>query len=81
MNEALLQQNADGPTGQAVPTIVEIQDNVQYLKKSVQLIAQVRTLALKSLEINSFPLRAFHLWPLDNNRVLHGDVWRRRTTT
>ena len=55
MNEALLQQNADGPTGQAVPSIVEMQDNVQYLKKSVQLISQVRSLALKSLEFNSFP--------------------------
>ena len=81
MNEALLQQNADGPTGQAVPSIVEIQDNVQYLKKSVQLIAQVRSLALKSLEFNSFPLRAFCFWSLDDDRVLHGDVWRRRTTT
>ena len=81
MNEDLLPQNADGLTGQAVPSIVEIQDNVQYLKKSVQLIAQVRSLALKSLEFNSFPLRAFHLWPLDDDRVLHGDVWRRGKTT
>ena len=99
MNEAPLQQYADGPIGQVVPTFAEIQEwrpgsshlwrsfpkgkrhNVKFLKKSVQSNAQVRSLALKSLEFNSFPLRAFHLWPLDNNRVLHGDVWRRGTTT
>ena len=70
MKEALLQQNADGPTGRAVPTIVEIPEwrpgssrlwrsfqkekrhNVKFLKKSVQSIAQVRTLALKSLDMS-----------------------------
>ena len=63
MNVALLQRSADGPTGQAVPTIVENQEwrpgssrlwrsfqkgkrqSVQYLKKSVTLLAQVRNLA------------------------------------
>ena len=79
MNVALLQRSADGPTGQAVPTIVEIQEwrpgssrlwrsfqkgkrhNVQFLKKSVQSIAQVGTLPLKSLTL--FPSEPFVFGP------------------
>ena len=94
-----MQQYADIPIGQVVPTFAEIREwrpgsshlwrwfpkgkrhNVKFLKKSVQSVAQVRSLALKSLEINSFPLRAFCFWSLDDDRVLHGDVWRRRPTT
>ena len=70
VNEAPMQQYADIPIGQVVPTFAEIREwrpgsshlwrsfpkgkrhNVQYLKKSVKSIAQVRTLALKSLDMN-----------------------------
>ena len=82
MNEALLQQSADGPTGQVVPTFVEIQEwrpgssrlwrsfqkgkrhNVKFLKKSVQSIAQVRTLSLERLDMNCvFPKSLSSLAP------------------